>query len=75
MAGNVYEWVYDWLGNYSDKTLTDPTGPQEGREKIGRSSSWASHQDRSRSASRNRVAPEKRMDHTGFRCARGPDVP
>jgi formylglycine-generating enzyme required for sulfatase activity len=39
MLGNVFEWVWDWKGNYSGSE-TDPTGPSSGSVKIIRGGSW-----------------------------------
>ncbi len=40
MSGNVYEWVWDWMEFYHqdwvDQTLTNPTGPEKGWNKICR---------------------------------------
>jgi hypothetical protein len=75
MAGNVYEWVADWLGVYPAGTQTNPTGPATGQEKVTRGSSWKSFQDRARTAARNFVKPNNRLHHLGFRCARDVEAP
>jgi formylglycine-generating enzyme required for sulfatase activity len=40
MHGNVFEWVWDWSGNYSSSPATNPTGPMSGTVKILRGGSW-----------------------------------
>jgi formylglycine-generating enzyme required for sulfatase activity len=69
LAGNVYEWVADWKGDYSSAPQTNPTGPATGSERVLRSSSWLSFWDRARGATRDSVSPENRAGHIGFRCA------
>jgi formylglycine-generating enzyme required for sulfatase activity len=76
LAGNVYEWVADWLGPYPSGSLTNPTGPSSGYERVLRGSSWKSFWDRARGATRDSVSPDARFDVIGFRCTRsleGPD--
>jgi formylglycine-generating enzyme required for sulfatase activity len=40
MAGNVYEWVADWLGSYPTGPVTDPRGPERGTTRILRGGEW-----------------------------------
>lgn len=40
MAGNVREWVSDWLDTYPDKPVDSPVGPVNGTFKVMRGGSW-----------------------------------
>jgi formylglycine-generating enzyme required for sulfatase activity len=68
MAGNVSEWVADWLGNYSAEALTDPSGPASGSQKVVKGCSWFFHPTYCRGAARASAAPGTRYDYLGFRC-------
>ena len=75
MAGNVYEWVGDWLGAYAAEAQTNPSGPATGQDRVLRGSSWKSFQDRARTAARSSGEPGTRLDHMGFRCASSQGMP
>jgi len=71
MAGNVMEWVSDWLdddySNLLDQT-ENPTGPESGTIKIEKGGWWGSNSVVARSAYRHfEDPPEYRDDHIGFR--------
>jgi formylglycine-generating enzyme required for sulfatase activity len=40
MHGNVFQWCQDWLGDYPQKDVVDPTGPEKGELRVVRGGSW-----------------------------------
>ena len=67
--GNVFEWVWDALGDYEDPA-TDPTGPAGGAQRVLRGGSWANGGRAARSAHRSSGEPNAGVADLGFRLAR-----
>jgi len=67
MHGNVYEWCWDWAGNYPHETLVDYSGPVSGSHRILRGGSWGSDALILRSAFRNYANPSHKTHYYGFR--------
>ena len=70
MLGNVWEWTYDWHGDYSSSAVSDPVGDSSGSFRVTRGGSWYHWARDVRSASRNRLSPGNRDFDLGFRLVR-----
>ena len=70
MSGNVWEWTWDWLGDYPTSRVRDPLGPENGSLRVYRGGGWDSTARYSRSASRERGIPSIRDHALGFRLVR-----
>ena len=68
--GNVWEWCEDWGGSYPKGAVTDPKGPENGRNRVLRGGSFNSDVSNARSSIRIYLSPLDRGDFGGFRLAR-----
>jgi formylglycine-generating enzyme required for sulfatase activity len=70
MSGNVCEWCWDWIGDYSAGTKTDPKGPSSGSSRIYRGGGWPHKDIYMRITDRHGMFPSWRTGYIGFRLAR-----
>jgi len=69
MHGNVWEWCSDWYGKYPKGSVSDPSGPSEGSDRVSRGGCWGLRAASCRSANRSWLAPSIRNYGYGFRVA------
>jgi len=70
MHGNVWEWCWDWSGDYPTRFARNPTGPSSGRSRVIRGGAFDSPAASCRSAKHNAANPELNAPMIGFRVAR-----
>jgi formylglycine-generating enzyme required for sulfatase activity len=70
MAGDVWQWVQDYYGDYSRSQVTDPTGPTSGSLRVFRGGDWSRVAQFCRPAFRLFAGPGARFSILGFRLVR-----
>ena len=70
MHGNLAEWCWDRYGPYPAGETTDPRGPDAGPLRLVRGGCWQNSGQGCRSANRQTMPPDRRLDMIGLRLAR-----
>jgi formylglycine-generating enzyme required for sulfatase activity len=71
MAGNAWQWCWDYSGSYSSGSQTDPRGPDSSLYRVCRGGAFDRIAYGLRCAYRFTVGPAGPDPSLGFRCARG----
>jgi len=66
MAGNIFEWCWDWHGSYAAGSQADPRGPSSGTGRVQRGGGWYFLAINCRVAFRASDTPGSTITYYGF---------
>jgi formylglycine-generating enzyme required for sulfatase activity len=75
MAGNAAQWCWDWYGDYSSASQTDPRGPESGSSRVLRGGQYNAPAWVCTAAFRADYPPDYRGNISGFRTVLPPGQP
>ncbi len=67
MSGNVWEWCNDVYGIYLSSSQNDPTGPDNGSNRVFRGGAWYNYVENIRVSTRRSSSPYYSFEDLGFR--------
>jgi formylglycine-generating enzyme required for sulfatase activity len=67
MSGNVWEWCWDWYGDYTEGPQENPFGTLDGSVRVVRGGGWGDYSEECRVANRYWINPDYRYNFIGFR--------
>ncbi len=68
--GNVWEWCYDWYGDYPLTEQINPMGGSSELQRVSRGGGWSAYASSCRSADRSKNEPGFRFIYLGLRVVR-----
>ena len=70
ICGNVYEWCWDWYGDYSESPVNNPDGTATGKERVCRNVGYACPIEQIGTTHRGLAEPNSFFDNVGCRIGR-----
>jgi formylglycine-generating enzyme required for sulfatase activity len=70
MSGNLWEWCWDYFGEYPQEPVSDPSGVPEAARRVLRGGAWFTPVHLLRVTNRYWNAPSFKANSVGFRLAR-----